>query len=216
MKKLSAILLILALALTLAGCGKDDAVKAPEQEAAPEQVQQAAPTPTPLPTPTPIPVLNAASYVMQWKNDSARGFNYQIPTHWKLTASGDRYVVYEEPVPAGESGFRVAYASKKKSSTVSTDNMKKELRSMVSEMQAVYADFKWNNEISRDYMLVKFKAYSADYTYTDDNGEPMEGFLIMATYDRRIYLMNYSGPASRFDDMKPIMQKMYGYMTRIS
>ena len=92
--------------------------------------------------------------------------------------------------------------------------MKNEFRALIGEMEKVYADFKWSGNISRDYSIVKFKGYSSEYTYTDDNGEPMKGFAIMAYYDRRIYLMNYSGPLARYADMESIMLKMMESVTR--
>lgn len=215
MKRIAAILLGLIIVFALSGCGKDDNTTANKDNS---------PTVTPLPsftavpaiTPTPIPVLNADSYVMQWKNDAGRGINYQVPTHWKITASGERYVVYSEPVPDGESGFRVAYVNKKKASQPDTEKMRAELRKMVSEMESVYTDFKWNNEIIRDYYLVKFKGFAAEYTYTDDNGTPMHGMVVMSTYDRRIYCMNYSGPEERYSEMKGIFNKMLDNLTRVS
>lgn len=214
MKRALALLLIASLAFLLCACGNDDD---PNKQAA---VETATPVPqvtaVPAATPTPIPVLNASSYVMQWKNDASRGINYQVPTHWTMTASGERYIVFSEPVPDGESGFRVAYVNKKKASTQDNDKMRDELRKLMKEMTAMYADFKWDGEISRDYYLVKFKGFSAEYTYTDDNGEPMQGIVVISHYDRRIYCINYSGPVSRYAEMKGIFNKMLDNLTRVS
>ncbi len=174
------------------------------------------PTPfvTPVPTPTPIPLLTSGQYVLQWKNDAERGMTYMVPTHWEQVAIGERYRVYMEPTPDDVSAFRVAFVNKKKSSQPDANKMRAELRELMSDMGAVYADFKWNGNISRDYTLVKFKGYSGEYTYTDDNGEPMQGFAIIATYDRRIYCMNFSGPVSRYADMKSIMLRIMESVTR--
>ncbi len=164
---------------------------------------------------TQIQILTSSQYVLQWKNDAARNMNYMVPTHWELTSSGERYSVYSEPTSDGVSGFRVAYVSKKKSSTnVDSTKMQNEFRALIKEMEAVYADFSWGGKISREYSIVKFKGYSSEYTYTDDNGEPMKGFAIMAYYDRRIYLMNFSGPLARYADMESIMFKMMESVTR--
>lgn len=168
------------------------------------------------PQPTPIVVLNSSQYVLQWKNDAERGMNYMIPTHWEETSSGERYRVYSEPTPDGVSGFRVAYANKKKTKSSDASEMKREFRLLISEMQNMYTGFAWKGEISREYKLVKFNGYSAEYTYTDDNGEAMKGFAIMATYDRRIYCFNFSGPESRYADMKGIMLRMLEAVTRVS
>ncbi|MCR4620635.1 MAG: hypothetical protein K5663_00950 [Clostridiales bacterium] len=170
--------------------------------------------PTQVPTPTPIPIIPSSQYVLQWKNDAQRGMNYMVPTHWENTSTGERYRVYTEPTEDGVSGFRAAFANKKKSKAPDTSKMKSELRDLMKEMDKVYADFAWNGQISREYSLVKFKGYSGFYTYTDDNGEPMKGFAIIATYDRRIYLTNISGPLSRFDDMTSIILKIVESVTR--
>ena len=214
MKRFFAVLLAFTIVVALSGCGKDNTSTDKNTDITPTPT--ALQTAVPVATPTPIPILNADSYVMQWKNDAGRGINYQVPTHWKVSASGERYIVFSEPVPDDESGFRVAYVNKKKATQPDTEKMRNELRKMVSEMESVYADFKWNNEIIRDYYLVKFKGYAAEYTYTDDNGTPMQGIVVMSTYDRRIYCINYSGPASRYTEMKGIFTKMLDNLTRVS
>ena len=192
------------------------ALAATKKNADPTPTPTPRPTPvvTPAPTPTPIPLLSSAQYVLQWKNDAERGMTYMVPTHWEQTAIGDRYRVYSGPTPDGVSGFRVAFVNKKKSKSVDATKMRAELKQLMAEMEAVYTDFSWNGNISRDFMLVKFKGYSGEYTYTDTNGEPMQGFVIIATYDRRIYCMNFSGPVARFADMKSIMLRMMESVTR--
>lgn len=163
----------------------------------------------------PVTILTSSQYVLKWFNDAERGINYMIPTHWEETSIGERYRVFSEPTPDGISGFRAAFVNKKKAKAPDASTMKKEFRLLIDEMEAVYQDFKWDGEISREYKLVKFNGYSSEYTYTDDNGEPMQGFAIIATYDRRIYCFNYSGPVSRYPDMEGTMLKMLESVTRI-
>ncbi len=210
--RILSVLCCFALIMALSSCSKN-----PE----PSPVETPTPKPTvtvsatPAPTPTPIPLLTSGQYVLQWKNDAERGMNYMLPTHWEQTASGERYRVYSEPTPDGVSGFRVAFVNKKKASTPDANKMRAELRQLMAEMKDVYTDFNWDGEISRDYMLVKFKGYSGEYTYTDDNGEPMQGFVIIATYDRRVYCVNFSGPVARYADMKSIMLKLVESVSRV-
>ena len=209
MKKVLVITILLALLLPQGlAATKKDATPTPSPSPTPYY------QPTQAPTPTPIPIIPSNQYVLQWKNDAQRGMNYMVPTHWENTSTGERYRVYTEPTEDGVSGFRAAFVNKKRSPTPDASKMKAELRSLMKEMEKVYADFAWNGEISREYSLVKFKGYSGFYTYTDDNGEPMRGFAIIATYDRRIYCVNISGPLSRFDDMKGIILKIVESVTR--
>ena len=161
-----------------------------------------------------VRILSAGEYVLQWKNDAARGMTYMVPTHWVESAVGERYKVFSEPTPEGESGFRVCFVNKKTNDDRSATRMKKEFNMLIDEMKAVYADFDWNGEISRELQIVKFNGYQSEYTYTDDNGEPMQGFVIMAKYDKRIYCMNFSGPAERYTDMRSIMLNMLNSVTR--
>ena len=162
-----------------------------------------------------IKVLSANEYVLMWKNDADRGMTYKVPTHWIESAVGERFKVFTEPTPYGVSGFRVCFVNKKTASDDKTaTRMKKELKMLMEEMAAVYTDFNWDGNITRDLQIVKFQGYQSEYTYTDMNGETIQGFVIMAKYDRRIYCMNFSGPASRFIDMRSIMLDMLASVTR--
>ena len=161
-----------------------------------------------------VQVLSPGEYVLQWKNDAARGMTYMVPTHWVESAVGERYKAFSEPTPEGVSGFRVCFVNKKTNDDRSATRMKKEFNMLIDEMKAVYADFDWDGKISRELQIVKFNGYQGEYTYTDDNGEPMQGFVIMAKYDKRIYCMNFSGPADRFTDMRSIMLNMLNSVTR--
>lgn len=212
MKKVFALLILICLCLCLTGCDDDKTEETVTATATPKPTVAA----TAAPTATPIPVLNANEYVMQWKNDADRGMNYMVPTHWVSEAAGERYIVFLEPVPDGESGFRVSYTNKKKSSEPDTSKMKVEFKNLISEMQKVYTDFEWSGTISRDYKFTNFVGYHSEYTFTDDNGTAMHGFVIIATYNRRIYCMNFNGPEDRWVDMKTIMLKMMDNVTRIA
>ena len=164
-----------------------------------------------------VKILSSGEYVLMWKNDADRGMTYKVPTHWIESAVGERYKVFSEPTPAGESGFRVCFVNKKTSTDDrSSTRMKKEFKMLMDEMEAVYTDFHWDGEITREFSIVKFQGYQGEYTYTDNNGEPMQGFVIMAKYDKRIYCMNFSGPASRFTDMRSVMLNMLDSVTRSS
>ena len=44
----------------------------------------------------------------------------------------------------------------------------------------------------------------------------MKGFAIIATYDRRIYCMTWSGPVNRYVDLEGIMLKLVESVTRVS
>lgn len=216
MKKIILAILLLVMCFTLCACGSDDE---PEHgtggDLIPKKIVLSV-TSTPIPTATPINVLNSTQYVLQWKNDPDRGMNYMIPTHWEETTIGERYHVYSEPVEDGKSGFRVCFANKKKASDPDTAEMRNQFRKLMSEMEGVYEDFKWEGEISREIKFTKFNGYSSEFSYTDDNGEPMKGFAIIATYNRRIYCMTWSGPVSRYVDLEGIMLKIVESVTRVS
>ena len=215
MKKLCAFLMALVLAVSLCACGSDSD---PGAAATPEPQGEATPTPspTPVPTATPFPRVPVEKYVLQWKNDTARGMNYMVPTHWVTGESGERYITFYEPVPAGESGFRIAFVNKKKNSEPDAYAMRAELRNLISAMEETYSGFYCDGEISREYSLVRFVGYSSNYTFVDEYGERRRGFVIIATYNRRIYCMNFSGPEARFDEMQPIGNKILESVSRIS
>lgn len=217
MKKTAFVLLLIALTLVLCSCGKDeDGNTSGGESPLIPQGNYVVVTPTPKPTATPIVMLNSSQYVLQWKNDADHGMNYMCPTHWEETTTGDRFRVFSEPVEDGKSGFRVCFANKKKNSDPDANEMRNQFRKLMDEMKAVYEDFGWSGEISRDITFTKFKGYSSEYSYTDDNGEPMKGFAIIATYNRRIYCMTWSGPVSRYVDMEGIMLKIVESVTRVA
>ena len=207
---------MLALCITMCACGSDDEPTQTTGGNLIPQKKEVTVTVTPIPTATPINVLNSTQYVLQWKNDAERGMSYMVPTHWEETTIGERYHVYSEPVEDGKSGFRVCFANKKKASDPDTGEMRNQFKKLMNEMQEVYEDFKWEGEISRAIKFTKFNGYSSEFSYTDDNGEPMKGFAIIATYNRRIYCMTWSGPVSRYVDLEGIMLKIVESVTRVS
>ena len=213
-KTIWAIMLVVMIFL-LTACGDDE--NQSEQTSGQTVVEQEAtptPRPTQAPTPTPFPRVAVENYVMIWKSNPNRGINYMVPTHWEKGEEGDRFVTYYEPVPAGETGFRVSFSNKKMSRDLDSGRMREQLRLLLEQMKEVYENFETDGTISRDYSLVKFKGFHSTYTYTDEYGVKIKGFAIMATYNRRIYCMNFSGPEARFEEMTPIGNKMMEAMSR--
>lgn len=213
-KTIWAIILVVMI-LLLTACGDDE--NQSEQTSGQTVVEQEAtptPRPTQAPTPTPFPRVAVENYVMIWKSNPNRGINYMVPTHWEKGEEGDRFVTYYEPVPAGETGFRVSFSNKKMSRDLDSGRMREQLRLLLEQMKEVYENFETDGTISRDYSLVKFKGFHSTYTYTDEYGVKIKGFAIMATYNRRIYCMNFSGPEARFEEMTPIGNKMMEAMSR--
>lgn len=214
-KKAIWIIMMILLCMILTACGDDEA--APGDNNSQQIVQnQATPTPVPTqaPTPTPFPRVAPENYVMIWKSNPNRGINYMVPTHWEKGEEGERFVTYYEPVPAGETGFRVSFTNKKMSREMDSGRMREQLREFLDQMKEIYDEFYTDGTISRDYSLVKFKGFHSTYTYVDEYGVKIKGFVIMATYNKRIYCMNFSGPESRFEEMTPIGTKMMEAMSR--
>ncbi len=214
-KKAIWIIMMILLCMILTACGDDEA--APGDNNNQQIVQnQATPTPVPTqaPTPTPFPRVAPENYVMIWKSNPNRGINYMVPTHWEKGEEGERFVTYYEPVPAGETGFRVSFTNKKMSREMDSGRMREQLREFLDQMKEIYDEFYTDGTISRDYSLVKFKGFHSTYTYVDEYGVKIKGFVIMATYNKRIYCMNFSGPESRFEEMTPIGTKMMEAMSR--
>lgn len=214
-KKTIWIMLLIMLCMILTACGDDET--APGENNSQQNVQAEAtptPRPTPVPTATPFPRVDPEKYVMIWKSNPNRGINYMVPTHWEKGEEGERYVTYYEPVPQGETGFRVSFTNKKMSREMDSGRMRDELKDFIEQMKSVYTDFYSDGKISRDYYLVKFKGFHSTYTYVDEYGEKIQGFVIMATYNKRIYCMNFSGPEARFESMTPIGNKMMEAMSR--
>ncbi len=211
------LILALLLATLLSACESDDTQTT---DLAPTQVPagnlQMTPVPTLAPTATPFPRVDPADYVLIWKNNTRIGMNYMVPTHWKESQIGERYSVFYEPVPDGETGFRVAFANKKKYKNPDSTTMRSELRKLLTSMSEVYTDFEYDDTISRELSLVRFKGYSTYYTYTDEYGVTIKGFVIIATYNRRIYCMNFSGPEERFTEMMTVGKKILDSVSRVS
>lgn len=216
MKKSIALIMLMLLAVLLAACGDDNKDTGENAQAAQEVQQNATPTPRPTqaPTPTPFPRVNVDDYVMIWKSNPNRGFNYMVPTHWELGEEGERYVTYYEPVPGGESGFRVSFTNKKMGRDQDSYRMREQLRLFMSQLEEIYTDFETDGTIEREHSLVRFTGFHSTYTCTDDYGEKIKGFVIMATYNKRIYCMHFQGPDARFEEMTPIMNKMMESMSR--
>ncbi len=208
-------IMLVIMILLLTACG-DDVNQNAENNNQTVVQQEATPTPRPTQaaTPTPFPRVAVENYVMIWKSNPNRGINYMVPTHWEKGEEGDRYVTYYEPVPDGETGFRVSFSNKKMSRDMDSGRMREQLRLLLDQMKEVYENFETDGTISRDYSLVKFKGFHSTYTYTDEYGVTIKGFAIMATYNRRIYLMNFQGPEARFEEMTPIGNKMMEAMSR--
>lgn len=214
-KKAIWVIMLIMLCMILTACG-DDETK-PGTENSQKNVQQEAtptPVPTQAPTPTPFPRVAPENYVMIWKSNPNRGINYMVPTHWEKGEEGERYVTYYEPVPAGETGFRVSFTNKKMSREMDSGRMREQLREFLDQMKEIYDEFETDGTISRDYTLVKFKGFHSNYTFVDEYGVKIKGFVIMATYNKRIYCMNFSGPEARFEEMTPIGSKMMEAMSR--
>ncbi|MDO4828051.1 MAG: hypothetical protein Q4B19_01620 [Clostridia bacterium] len=216
---LRALCLLIALLLTvlLSACGsKDEQTAEPGPTQVPAGIPQATPVPTAAPTATPFPRVDPADYVLIWKNNTRIGMNYMVPTHWTESQVGERYSVFYEPVPDGETGFRVSFANKRKYKDPDSNTMRSELRKLLTSMSEVYTDFQHDDAISRDLSLVRFKGYSTYYTYTDEYGVTIKGFVIIATYNRRIYCMNFSGPEERFTEMMTVGKKILDSVSRVS
>ena len=214
-KKIIWVIILMMLCMILTACGDDEAATG-ENKGQQNVQQEATPTPVPTqaPTPTPFPRVAPENYVMIWKSNPNRGINYVVPTHWEKGEEGERYVTYYEPVPAGETGFRVSFTNKKMSREMDSGRMREQLREFLDQMKEIYDEFYTDGTISRDYTLVKFKGFHSTYTYVDEYGVKIKGFVIMATYNKRIYCMNFSGPESRFEEMTPIGSKMMEAMSR--
>ncbi len=207
--------MLLVMILLLTACGDDEKQNTEANDPAVAQTEVTpTPRPTQAPTPTPFPRVAVENYVMIWKSNPNRGINYMVPTHWEKGEEGDRFVTYYEPVPAGETGFRVSFSNKKMSRDLDSGRMREQLRLLLDQMKEVYENFETDGTISRDYSLVKFKGFHSTYTYTDEYGVKIKGFAIMATYNRRIYCMNFTGPEARFEEMTPIGNKMMEAMSR--
>lgn len=215
-KKTIAVILLVLLALMLTACQDDNQETNENANNANAVNVNATPTPapTPVPTATPFPRVPVENYVMIWKSNPNRGINYMVPTHWEQGEQGERYITYYEPVPSGETGFRVSYTNKKMKSEQDSGKMRNELRELLDHMKNSYDQFETDGTISRDYSLVRFRGFHSYYTFVDEYGVKIKGFAIMATYNRRIYCMTFQGPESRFDEMAPIGTKMMDSMNR--
>jgi len=215
-KKLLVCALIVLMAVFMAACGDDDATNENKETGVNMEQKINAPTPTPtaVPTPTPFPRVAVSDYVLIWKSNANRGINYMMPVHWKIEYEGERYIGYMEPVPEGETPFRIALGNKKVSREPDSDQMRKELREYLTVFKDREKDFYSDGKILRDYSLVKFKGYSMFYEYTDELDTRIKGFAIMATYNRRIYLMNFYGPEDRFEELMPIGMKILNSVSR--
>ena len=213
-KKAIWVIMLLLLCMVLTACGDDEKTSGESGQQSVQQEATPTPRPTQAPTPTPFPRVSVDDYVMIWKSNPNRGINYMVPTHWEKGEEGERYVTYYEPVPAGETGFRVSFTNKKMGREMDSGRMREELREFLDHMKSIYTDFYTDGTISREYMLVRFKGFHSTYTYVDDYGVKIKGFVIMATYNKRIYCMHFSGPEARYDEMAPIATKMMDTMAR--
>lgn len=216
MKKrcLLAALCLCALVL-LSGCGKkDEAADNPEATDTPVPTEAPVQTPEPTATPEPVPTVAVGSYQYETISNSNLQVSFQHPTHW-TNDPGKYTICYREPVNAGEVGARVAVSAKTVSRAPDTTSLKKQLASLMEQLETGYFSFTASEDIQTDEAVFGTKGLSQTYTARDEEGNRITGFVLMAyvSSNKRIYALHFSAPSSRYDELSPVLSTIRQSLT---
>lgn len=211
MKKILLLLLVLSMALFMAGCGNQQEVE-PEVTATPTP----APTATPEPTiaPTPVPVVALADYQYFIVTNSTLAVSFKYPSHW-VNEPGKASIRYTEPVNAGETPAQLTVTSKVVSERPGSRGMEKQLENFLTIVEQKVSGFE-KGELKEDVQILESDGLRQKYTARDPKtDEPITGYVLMAYVKsvKRIYLLHFTAPSDRYDEMSSIIDVIRESMT---
>ena len=211
MKRLIACLLTLGLTMVaLTGCGS----RGGNTEATPEPVATVEVTPEPTPVPTPVPVVDIADYEYYYITNSTLGVSFKYPSHW-INSPGRSTISYVEPVNPGETPARIAVTSKSVSSRTDDKKVREQLEYFLTLVQTEYNSY-IPGEFKEDVAIMETTGIRQKYTARDvDTGELITGYVLMCYVKsaRRIYMLHFTAPSRRYDDLSVIIDVIRDSMT---
>ncbi len=213
MKRVLALLLILALLTPLAGCHPaDDALEASASQ--PEATPTAAPLPTdieppePTPEPTPVPIVGYKEYAFETFSDENLKFSFKYPSHWALV-EGNQTISYVQPVNEGELPARLSITWRDAGNIIVTkevaiDQMNSFKKSLKNRRD--FTNFASNKKNNKRFKFAGNTGFSFIYTAELD-GVPIKGYCAIA-YSKpkrnRFYVLHFYCPAGEYKSFEKI------------
>ena len=210
MKKALSCLLLLAMILAMTGCGSDDK----DSSATPEPALTPEITPVPTPVPTAVPVVDISNYEYYYITNSTLDVSFQYPSHW-INSPGRSTISYVEPVDPGLTPARVAVSSKLVSNKTTDKTVRDQLDYFLTLVATQYTSY-IAGEFKEDVDVMGTKGLRQKYTARDTNtGELITGYVLMCYVkaSRRIFVLHFTAPSRRYDNLSPIIDVVRESMT---
>lgn len=208
MKKILALFMCTALALSLAACGstgdhETSVTVAPEESAAadvPGDVQPEMPVIDA--ESTSLPDISPASYsYTTFTLDS--GFSMDVPSHWTRKPAS-KSVCFIEPVAEDAVPGRIVVTSKKVES-VGSSTRENQLGSYFTNILGDFDACEWSEIHTDQPFLGDETAHSVTYSGTRD-GLSYKGYVILAAVNKTIYVYHFRCGSDAYDSMEAVME----------
>ena len=210
MKRALAGLLLAAVILGLTGCGSRD----DQTDATPEPVATPEITPVPTPVPTAVPTVRIDDYEYYYITNSTLGASFQYPSHW-INSPGRSTISYIEPVDPGLTPARLAVSSKSASTKTNDKALKDQLDYFLTLVSTQYTSY-IAGEFKENVAVMGTSGIRQKYTARDtETGELITGYVLMCYVKsaRKIFVLHFTAPSRRYDDLAPIIDIVRESMT---
>lgn len=208
MKKVLALIMCAALALTLAACGSNgdsdvEVTVAPEESAVAGDFGDSQPEmPVIDSESTAPPDISPASYSYTTFTLES-GFSMEVPSHWARQPAS-KSVCFTEPVAEGTVPGRIVVTSKKVES-VGNSTREKQLGSYFTNILGDFDTYEWSDIYTDQPFLGDENAHSVTYSGTRD-GLSYKGYVILAAVNKTIYVYHFRCGSDAYDSMESIME----------
>ena len=210
MKRFTALLMCLLIALSLCACGNSDDANVEVTVAPDENTDSGTETETQLDIPmidaesTAIPNVPASSYTYDvFTLDT--GFSMDIPTHWERQPAS-KSICFTQPVAEGSIPGRVVVSSKKVES-VGDNTRENQLRSYFANILGDFDTYEWSDIYTDQPFLGDDLAHSVIYSGTRD-GLAYKGYVILAAKKTTIYVYHFRCADTEYDSFENVMKHM--------
>ena len=142
------------------------------------------------PTPTPLPALSFAAY--QVYDATKLHLSFEAPAGWLINDEQDGIFVVTNPDTSVDYAASITVQVRSTATTYGTDDLKTEVKAMLSTLQSVFASFSVSNTASRS--LLGTDGIYADYTATMDDGTRVAGRVQAVAIGKSLYVVHFSWP----------------------
>ncbi len=202
-------LLLTAALLMLGGCSSNEQDET-QTDATPTPSPTPTPTYTPVPTiaPTLVPVVAFEDYEYFVQINSSLAVSFKYPSHW-INEPGKASIRYTEPVNEGDTPARLTVTSKYVSSRPDDRDMKEQMQSFLTLVEAQVDDYTADKDDYKDDVEVAgTEGVRQKYTARDpDTDEEITGYALMVYVRaaKRIYLMHFTAPSADYEELSGVI-----------